>query len=135
MNRDALALELIPDVGAHRIVDFIDSGVIAHIEFDFVDHSEIGKIDEKYLYLRFRQDALRRGSGSEQRIFYATGWVLVLNSNANPHGMDFGRVMEIDDGMAHHLVVRDVEIDGVVGAQSCRTPVDLHHLGKALAYL
>ena len=43
--------------------------------------------------------------------------------------------MEIDDLVANHLVVRDVEINVVIGAQPSRTPVDLPHFGKALAHL
>src|SRR5690348_9597903 len=49
--------------------------------------------------------------------------------------MDLGGIMEIDDGVANHLVVRNVEVNGVIGAQSSRTPIDLHHLSKTLTYL
>ncbi len=49
--------------------------------------------------------------------------------------MHFGRVMEIDDGGANDLVVRDVEIDVVVGAEPGGTPVDLHHFSEAVADL
>ena len=40
--------------------------------------------------------------------------------------------MEIDDRVARDLVVRDVEINPVVGAQPGGTPVDLHDLGEAV---
>src|SRR6266516_6629667 len=49
--------------------------------------------------------------------------------------MDFGRVVEINDGVTNHLIFQYVEINGVIGAQSCRTTVDLHHLGKTVADL
>ena len=43
--------------------------------------------------------------------------------------------MQINDLVAHHLVVRDVEINVVVRAEPGGTPVDLTHFGKALPYL
>src|SRR4051794_34862647 len=43
--------------------------------------------------------------------------------------------MEVDDLVAHHLVVRDVEIDVVVGAEPGGTPVDLTHLPIGVAHL
>ncbi len=43
--------------------------------------------------------------------------------------------MEIDDLVANHLVIRDVEINVVIRTQPRRTPVNLHHFGKALAHL
>src|SRR5438552_7485737 len=49
--------------------------------------------------------------------------------------MDFRWIVEVDDLVANHLVVRDIEINAVIRAQPRRTPVDLHHFGKALAYL
>src|SRR4029453_4717106 len=124
--------KLIPNVGAHGVVDFVDSGVIAHIKFDLVDHSGIGKVDQKHFYLRFWQNALRRRSRSEKCILYTIWRVFVLPPDPNSHGVDFGRVMKIDDGVTDHLIVWDVEINGVVGAQAGRTPVDLHDLSKAL---
>src|SRR6266568_5321752 len=132
---DALALERIPDVGANGVVDLVDSGMIAHVILDLVDHGGIGKIDQKDFYFWLRQNTLGRGGRSEKRILHAIGWVLILDSDANPHRMDVRWVMEIDDGVANHLVVRDVQINGVIGAQARRPPVNLHHFGKALAYL
>src|SRR6266550_3789684 len=132
---DALARERRPDVGANGVVDLVDSGMIAHVILDLVDHGGIGKIDEKNFYLRFGENALRTGGPSDKRILHAIGWVLILDSDANTHRMDVRWVMEIDDGVANHLVVRDVQIDGVIGAQARRPPVNLHHFGKALAYL
>src|SRR5262249_51672621 len=43
--------------------------------------------------------------------------------------------MEIDDLVAHHLVVRDVEINVVIGTQPSGTPVDLAHFGVGIAHL
>ena len=46
-NGDALALQLrTPNVGANGVVDFVNRGVIAHVEFDLVDDGVIGEIDE-----------------------------------------------------------------------------------------
>src|SRR4030095_12944710 len=61
--------------------------------------------------------------------------VFVFNSNANPHGVDFCRIMEIDDLVAHHLVVWDIEINVIVRAQPGGTPVDLTHFRVGLADL
>ena len=134
-DSNPLAFELIPDIGAHRVVDFIDSGVIAHIEFDLVDHSELGKIDQKNFDLWFRQDTLRCRRCLAERVLHAVRCILILDSNANPHRMDFGWIVKIDDGVAHHLVVWDVQINPVIGAQPGRAPVNLHYFGKALAHL
>src|SRR6266581_5448541 len=132
---DALALERIPDVGANGVVDLVDSGMIAHVILDLVDHGGIGKIDEKNFYLRFGENALRTGGCSEKRILHAIGWVLILDSDANPHRMDLRWVMKIDDRLANDLVVWDIQINSVVCPQPCRAPVDLHDFSEALAHL
>jgi hypothetical protein len=43
--------------------------------------------------------------------------------------------MEIDDLVAHHLVVWDIEINVIVRAQPGGTPVDLTHFRVGLADL
>src|ERR1041384_3619608 len=40
--------------------------------------------------------------------------------------------MEIDDRMARDLIVRDIEINPVVGAQPRGAPVDLHHFREPI---
>ena len=55
-NGDALALELVPDVGADGVVDLVDSGMIAHVELDLVDHGVIGEIDQENSYRRLSQN-------------------------------------------------------------------------------
>ncbi len=132
---DALALELVPNVGANGVVDLVDSGMVAHVELDLVDHGEIGEIYQENFYLRLSQNSVSRGGRSEKGILHAIGWILILNSDANPHRMDLRWIMEIDDGVANHLVVRDIEINGVIRAQPRRAPVNLHYFGKALAHL
>ena len=134
-NCDALTLEFIPNIGAHGVVDLVDSRMIAHVVLDLIDHGGIGKIDQKNFYLRLGQHAVGRGGRSKKGILHTIGWIFILDSNANPHRMDFRWVMEIDDRVANHLVVRDVEINGVVRTQPRGPPVNLHHFGKALAYL
>ena len=49
--------------------------------------------------------------------------------------MDLGRIVQINDLVAHHLVVRDVEINVVVGAKPGGTPVDLTHFAVGVAHL
>src|SRR5262249_38970227 len=49
--------------------------------------------------------------------------------------MDLGGIMQINNLVAHHLVVRDVEINVVVCAEPGRTPVDLTHFAVGVAHL
>ena len=49
--------------------------------------------------------------------------------------MDLGRIVQIDDLVAHHLVVRDVEVNVVVRAEPRGTPVDLTHFPVGIAHL
>src|SRR5436190_12299895 len=42
--------------------------------------------------------------------------------------------MKINDLVAHHLVVWDVEIDVVVGAEPSGTPIDLTHFAVGVAH-
>src|SRR5437762_5888472 len=107
--------------------------MIAHVELDLVDHSEIGEIDQKDSYFWLCQDTVSRGRSSKKRILYPIGSVLILDPDANSHCMDLRRVMEIDNRVANHLVIRDIEINAVIRAQPRRPPVNLHHFGKALA--
>src|SRR4029453_1308097 len=132
---DPLALELIPDIGAHRIVGLVDSRVIAHVKIDLVNHSEIGKIDEKNFYRRIRQNVARALCSAPQPVFHAIGLILIFNSYANAHRVDFGRIVQIDDLVANHLVVWDVEINVVIRTEPSGTPVDLAHFGVGVAYL
>ena len=134
-NGDTLALQLVPHISAHRVVGFIDPGVIAHVEFDLIGHGVIGEVDQEHFDRRIRNNVFSALRGAPQRVFHKVGWVLVFNANTNPHGMDLGRIVQIDDLVAHHLVVRDVEINVVVGTQPRGTPVDLTHLGVRVAHL
>src|ERR1700675_4991228 len=52
-NCNALPLEFVPHARANGVIDLIDSGMVAHVELDLVDHSEIGKVDQKNFYLWF----------------------------------------------------------------------------------
>ena len=134
-NCDAPSLQLIPNVGPNGIVSLVDSGVIAHVVFDLVDHGVIGKVDQEHSHRGIGNNvfgALRR---TRERFFDEIGWVLVFNANTNPHGVKFRRVMEIDDLVAHHLVVRNVEVNVVIRTQASGTPVDLAHFGVGVAHL
>ena len=86
---DALALEFVPNIGANRVIDFVDPGMVAHIELDLVDHSGLGKIDQENSHFWLWQDAVSRGCGAEKRILHAIWAVFILHSNANPHRVDF----------------------------------------------
>src|SRR6266853_3333446 len=109
--------------------------MIAHVELDLVDDSELGEIDQKDFYFWLCQDTVCAGGRAKERIFHTIGSVLILDPDANPHRMDFRWIVKIDDRMANHLVVRDIEINAVVCAQPRRAPVNLHYFGKALAHL
>src|SRR5438552_4531818 len=109
--------------------------MIAHVELDLVDDSEIGEIDQKDFYFWLRQDTVCAGGRTKERILNAIGSVLILDPDANPHRMDFRWIVKIDERMVDHLVVRDVEINAVVCAQPRRAPVNFHYFGEALADL
>ena len=109
--------------------------MVSHVVLDLVDHGVIGKIDQENLYLWLCQNVFGRRGRPVQCILYQIGWIFIFDANANPHRVDLRRIVEIHDLVAHHLVVRDIEINVVVGAQSRRTPVNLHHFGEPLAYL
>src|ERR1041385_9137354 len=104
--------------------------MIPHEVLDLVDHGGVGKVDQKHFHRGIGNNIFCALSSTRQRVLYSIGWVLVLNPNANPHSVDLGRVMEIDDLVTHHLVVRDIEIDVVVCASTSGTPVDLPYFGK-----
>ena len=67
-----------------------------------------------------------------ERVLHPIRRDVVIDAHPQPHGVDLGRVMEVDDRVARDLVVRDVEINAVVGPEPGRAPVDLHHFGVAL---
>src|ERR1700730_14653817 len=73
--------------------------------------------------------------GAAERIFHAVRRNIVIDPHANAHGVDLSRVMEIDDGGANDLVVRNIEINVVVRAQAGGSPVDLHHFGESISHL
>src|SRR5438034_11203410 len=109
---DALALELVPNVGANGVVGLVDSGMIAHVELDLVDHGEIGEIYQENSYFRLSQNSISRGGRAKKGILHAIGWILVFNSDPNPHRMDLRWIMDIDDRVDNHLFVRKVVING-----------------------
>ena len=95
----------------------------------------IGEIDQENSYRWIRKNVFRALSGTTQDIFYDVGRDVVIDPHADAHGMDLRRVMQVDDGLANHLVVRNIEINGVVGAEPSRAPVDFAHLGIRFANL
>ena len=61
--------------------------------------------------------------------------MFVINTHANAHGVDLRGIVQINNRLPYDLVVGDVEINGVVRAETGGAPVDLHHFGEAIADL
>jgi len=91
--------------------------MIAHVELDLVDHSEIGEIDQKDFYFWLSRTPSAEDAARKSASFTRIGSVFVLDPDANSHRMDFGWIVEVDNLVANHLVVRDIEINAVIGAQ------------------
>ena len=134
-NGDALALQLVPDITTHRVVRLVDPGVIAHVEFDLVRHGVIGEVDQEHLYRGIGENVFGPLGSPSERIFYAVGRHVVIDAHPDPHGVNLSRIVQINDLVAHHLVVRDVEINVVVRAKPGGTPVDLTHFAVGVAHL
>src|SRR6266478_3286476 len=132
---EPLPLKLVPNVGAHSVVDLVDSGVITHVKLDLVCRLLLEKKNQKDLYRRMSQDSVGARSRAGQYVLYQIGRHPILEPDTDTHSVDFSRVMEIDDRLFNDLVVWNVEINGIVRAQPGRAPVDLHHFGEALAEL
>ena len=134
-NGDALALQLVPDITAHRVVGLVDPGVIAHVEFDLVRHGIIGEVDQEHPNRGIGQDVFGPLRGTSERIFHPIWRYTVIDAYPDPHGVDFSRIVQINDLVAHHLVVGDIEINVVVRAKPGGTPVDLTHFAVGVAHL
>src|SRR6202040_132832 len=134
-NVNALTFQFVPNIRAHGVVDLIDPSVVAHVELDLIGDGVIGKIDQENFDGRIGQDTVGRLGGASERVFHAIGRSVVIDPDANTHGVDLGRVMEIDDGGPNDLVVRNIEINVVVRAQAGGSPVDLHHFGESISHL
>src|SRR6185436_11031240 len=134
-NGNALTLQLVPNISAHGVVGLIDPGVITHVEFDLIGHGVIGEIDQEHLYRRIGENVFGSLRSPPQRIFYAVGWHSVIDTHPDAHGVDLGGIMQINDLVTHHLVVRDIEINVVVRAKPGGTPVDLTHFAVGVANL
>ena len=132
-NGDALALQFVPNIGPDGVIGFIDPGMISHVKLDLVDDGMVGEVDEKNSDRRILQHVGGIGSGPEERVFHPVRRHRVIDPDANAHGMNFGGIMQVDDGLADDLIVRDIEVNAVVGAQTGGAPVDLHDLGVILA--
>ncbi len=113
---DVLTLQFVPNVRAHGIVSLIDPGMVAHVVLDLVGDSVIAEIDQENLHRRLCEDVLRALGRPGQSIPDDIRRDVVIDPHPDPHGMDLSRVMQIDDHVADHLVVRDVEVDVVVCA-------------------
>src|SRR5262249_34905048 len=109
--------------------------VITHVEFDLVGHCEIGEINQEDSYRRIRENVLAPLRSPPERILHAVGRHGVIDTDPNAHGVDLGGVMQINDLVAYHLVVRDIEINVVVRAKPGGTPVDLTHFAVGVTHL
>ncbi len=131
-NGDPLPFQFVPDIRAHGVVNFVNASVIAHVELDLVDHRVVGEIDEENFHWRSGQNPTRIRRGATESIFHPVRRHVVIEANADPHRMDLGRIMEVDDRALDDLVVWNVEINGVVGAQARGTPVNLSNFTVGL---
>ena len=109
--------------------------MVAHVVFDLVDHGVIGEVDQKHPYRRIGNNVFGPLRGPPEHIFHPIWWHTIIDAHPDAHGVDLSRIMQINNLMAHHLVVRDVEINVVVRAEPGGPPVDLTHFGEALPYL
>src|ERR1700686_2644061 len=130
-----LPFKLVPDVGAHSVVDVVESGVITHVKLDLVNDGGLAEIDQEDFHWRMSQDSVGARSRAGQHVLYQIGRHPILEPDTDTHSVDFSRIMEIDDRLFNDLVVWNVEIDGVVRAQPGRGPVNLHHFSETLAEL
>ena len=119
----------VPDVGPDGILRLVDGGVIAHIKLDFVGQGVIAEIDQEDFNRRFLEDFVSAAGSSLEHIFNLVRRHAVIYPDADAHGVHFRRIMQIGDGLPGELVIRDVEVDPVVGAKADRAPVDFHDLG------
>src|SRR6187551_2688823 len=96
-NGDALALQLVPDITAHRVVGLVHAGVITHVEFDLVSHGVIGEVDQVHSYRGIGENVFGSLCGPSQRIFHPIWWDTVIDTDPNAHGVDLSRIMQIND--------------------------------------
>src|SRR4029077_17969371 len=98
-ERDAkpLPFKLVPDVGAHSVVDLVDSGVITHVKLDLVNDGVLAEIDQKDFYRRMSQDSVGARSRAGQHVLYQIGRYPILKPDTDTHSVDFSRIMKIDD--------------------------------------
>ena len=114
---EPLPFKLVPNVGAHSVVDLVDSGVITHVKLDLVNDGVLAEIDQKDFYRRMSQDSVGARSRAGQHVLYQIGRHPILEPDTDTHSVDFSRIMEIDDRLLDDFVVWNVEIDGIVRAQ------------------
>ena len=98
-------------------------------------HGIIGEVDQEHLYGGIGENVFGPLRGPSESIFYAVGWHIVIDAHPDAHGVDLSRIVQINDLVAHHLVVGDVEINVVVRAKPGGTPVDLTHFAVGVAHL
>ena len=95
----------------------------------------IAEILQKNLRRRLCQYPRRLGCSAKERVLHSIWRRAVVGSDIDPHRVQRGRIMQIDDGLLDDLVVRQLEIDPVIRAQPGRSPIDFDHLSELVADL
>src|SRR5437660_10748768 len=114
---EPLPLKLVPNVGAHSVVDLVDSGVITHVKLDLVIDGVLAEIDQKDFYRRLSQDSVGARSRAGQYVLYQIRRHPILEPDTETHREAFRRVMDIEDRLFDNLVDRNVELGGNVRAK------------------
>src|SRR5437667_12159446 len=114
---EPLPFKLVPNVGAHSVVDLVDSGVITRVKLDLVNDGVFAEIDQEDFHSRMHQDSVGARSRAGQHVLYQIGRHPILEPDTDTHSVDFSRIMEIEDRLFNDLVIWNVEIECVVRAQ------------------
>ena len=133
-NAQAAALGLIPDVGADGVADVVEARFVIHRELDLVEDGGVAEVLEEDLHGRGREHAGGAGGGAHHAVFDEVWRCAVVEADGDAHGVLARRVGEIRDGGADDRLVRDVEVDVVVGAQPGGAPVHLDDFGVLLVH-
>src|SRR5436853_7291123 len=70
---EPLPLKLVPNVGAHSVVDLVDSGVITHVKLDLVNDGLLAEIDQNDFYRRMSQDSVGAQTRDAQYVRHQLG--------------------------------------------------------------
>src|SRR5437667_12039530 len=111
---EPLPFKLVPNVGAHSVVDLVDSGVITHVKLDLVNDGVFAEIDQEDFHRWMSQDSVGARSRADQHVLYQIRRHAILEPDTDTHSVDFSRKLDIDYRMHNDLVGWSVEVDGSV---------------------